>query len=183
MELLFHEKQHGRFYEVKKNGTPLYLCKYDLHQEKKTVTDIAGRLLGFGIHIQPTKGFTLKTNNYLLKIGSLETKLTRSGFPESKMCCEYKESKYCAIIHWGRKVSLIKNEVQIGYFIKEGNPFKGDIWNMKLLANSNEEDVFLILWCLHVYSNFIRESPDGSNPAFSISFSKTQFNKSWVPQI
>jgi hypothetical protein len=183
MELSFYATRPIKIYTVKKNGLLTYTCHYDIKQEKKTITDIDGNVLGCGKYIEPLKSVILKKNEYQICINDTKVKVNHKGGFKPYYATIYDGFEYIAILHWGHKISLYKNKIQIGYFITENKKTKNENWDMKIIANKDESDLFLTLLCLHVYSNFIGEGSDGSNPNFNIVFGSKKFDKNWSPKL
>ena len=85
---------------------------------------------------------------------------------------EYKKDIYKGIFHFGTRISIFKNEQQIGYY---------NTSRMKLTVNKDENVPLLLLFCLHIYSDFRGEDTDGGNPVFNIVLPLKRFNKNWKP--
>jgi hypothetical protein len=160
-----------------------YTCLY--HEDKfiKTLYSQEKEIVATGFFDFTEKKMALRLHTYIIKLNKEDIEVKIYFKPLLLTCYyfEYKKDKYKAILHLGKKISIFKNENQIGYYVTDSIISAPDIHGMKLIVNDDTNLPLLILFCLHLYSDFRGEDAEGGNPAFNLVVPLKKFNKKWKP--
>ena len=175
MDLYFSYANYDRTkYEILEDEKIKYTCVYDEKMFTKNLYNEHAELVATGsfniinrmipLRLLP---FTIKLHkeNANIRVRFKMLMLTHYYF-------EYNNDIYKGVFHFGTKISIFKNEKQIGYY---------NTHRMKLIINKDENFSLILLFCLHMYSDFRGEDADGGNPAFNIVFPLKRFNTNWKP--
>ena len=87
-------------------------------------------------------------------------------------------------MHWGYKISILKNDSQIGYFLT-GKSIKDNLWDMLLVCDDNANIPLILLSCLHISSDFTSEnnSSDGGHVNYNVSLQLKKVDRKWRPNM
>jgi uncharacterized protein YxjI len=98
--------------------------------------------------------------------------------------CQSGSDNYDIYGHRGRKYSIYKNDVQVGWWDKKAVTwFAGD--NYKITADKDCDVDLIISFCL-VVDNFSSDDHDGNTVTFNvgnIGFQAKKFDENWLPKI
>jgi hypothetical protein len=175
MELYFSLANTDRTkYEVLEDEKIKYTCVYDEKKFSKSLYNERGELLATGSFNITNRATPLRLHPFTIKLHKENANigihfkmlmLTHYYF-------EYNKDIYKGVFHLGTKISIFKNENQIGYYKTS---------RMKLIINKDENLSLMLLFCLHMYSDFRGEDADGGNPTFNIVFPLKRFDRNWKP--
>jgi uncharacterized protein YkuJ len=190
MELLFKkDKENHNRYNIEKNGEVIYYIIYNHNNKTKELYDITGKEKGKGYH-DPSKThrFLKILIPYILEIPinhqggiRIEQIVVHYKFIPCIYYFNYNNSTYKAVIHFGVKVSIFLDDVQIAYYVKE-ELFGDKKWDMKLVLDNDGPAELLCLLSIYLHSNFKDEdSPEGGSSSFALAFQERRFNSNWKP--
>lgn len=137
-------------------------------------------------HLQPSfktfKSLYLNYPKYKIEISNGERyKLESKSFWKTRYQLKKDNDIYDLYNHKGRKVSIFKNNIQIGYWEKEAiSYFAGNSY--KILANDNSDKELLIAFCLILDNIHSKGVGAILNIDFGIVLKESRkFDKSWIP--
>ena len=108
-------------------------------------------------------------------------KFRTKSFWKNHYRCAVGKNLYDVYGHKGRKYSVYKNGVQIGWWSKQAVTwFKGD--NYKIIADDDADHELLICFCL-IIDNFINQDHNSKMPVGNFSPQAKKFDKAWQPKI
>jgi len=97
--------------------------------------------------------------------------------------CQFGSDKYDIYGHRGRKYSIYKNDIQVGWWDKKAvSWFAGD--NYKITADKDCDVDLIISFCL-IIDNFASNDKDGNTVTYdlgNIGFQVKKFDKTWQPK-
>jgi hypothetical protein len=182
MEFFFYHGDVSRnVYIVTNNEFITYECRYERKKFTKYLYDNNNKLFA-SLRFNVTKKWVpevLQPCVLRLEESNEEILVHFKSFPFTYVWFNYNNNIFKAIFHIGRKISLFKNEIQIGYYITD-TEFNGSR-GMKLVINKHESLHLLLMFCFRLYSDFWDEGSGGDNPAFNLVLPLKRFNKRWRP--
>jgi hypothetical protein len=166
----------GDKYTIAINSQPFYKAKASIWNlfPKVDVTSLQGDQ----VYMTIEQGWGFLKPNVTFTIGADQFKLETISWWKSRFAVTVRENRFEFVGHRGRKVSVLQNGNQIGWFEDAAVTFfKGD--NYHCTANANAPAEWLIAAILFWDMHFNREQKKAVNIKFG-NFLQTQpFDKTW----
>lgn len=184
---LYFLKERGigkkEMYFIKLDGQDLFEAVYDKKKGVKELFDTEGKLLAQGYYWWDMQKGILGMPPYILKFSDAPGNwlvIYRKTFPHQITWFDYKGERYSSYYHFGCIASIYKNGEQIASYRTDNDWSNG--WNMILSVDCDVDKILLVIYSLHIYSNFFWESSDGRKPSLNFAFWSKKPNKSWQPK-
>lgn len=185
MELIFKKEKSiwkKDKYFVSSQGEIVFEAYYDSKTQAKEVYDSSGNLLAQGYYWWEKQEKIFKNPPYILRLLTLPEKrlvVYSSEHPDKITWFENNGDRYSSYYHLGCVVSIFKNDIQIASYNTEND--SSNNWNMILTADDDIEQILLVIYALHIYSDFLPEG-DGRVPSLNLAFWSKKPNLEWQPK-
>lgn len=184
MEIKFtHEAPERKRYLISVDDIVSYTAEYDRKAGIRILLNLENILQAQGYYEYEFNGKLLwvplrAITVYLTPENPRKIFLKHKYFPDSVTAFIFEGDQYEAFFHFGNKVSIFKNKIQIAYY--EVSKYTTGDWDMILIADYDIIKPLIIMFCLSLYSYLFGENEAQS--MFNLSFWSREFDETWKPK-